>query len=161
MKRYEKKLETEIQELYNKGELSAENIINLFKKYEESNIKLIEKLKRPRLLEKRKINGALKQTINAHSVITKELISSATKRIYGALLTNEKSKKEKICEKISSIYHTFVYILIFIIKLKFMCKNKDKICVTISNGNNKKLISESINKSKLIDKLLTEYFKNK
>lgn len=161
MKRHEKKLEIEIQELYNKGELSTEKIVNLFKKYEESNIKLIEKLRKPRLIEKRKINGALKQTINAHSIITKELIPSATKRIYGALLTNEKSKKEKICEKISSIYHTFVYILIFIIKLKFMCKNKDKICVTISNENNKKLIFESINKSKLIDRLLTEYFKNK
>ncbi len=90
MKRYEKKLETEIQELYNKGELSAENIINLFKKYEESNIKLIEKLKRPRLLEKRKINGALKQTINAHGPIDSKLIGSASKRISGALINNDK-----------------------------------------------------------------------
>jgi hypothetical protein len=31
------------------------------------------------------INGALKQTINAHGPITKERIGSATKRILGAL----------------------------------------------------------------------------
>jgi len=155
------KLETEIQELWKNKILTSDEIVNLFKKYEESNLNKIKKLNKRRSFEHNRIRGGLKQTINAHSVITKELIPSATKRIYGALLTNEKSKKEKTCEKISSIYHTFVYILIFIIKLKFMCKNKDKICVTISNENNKKLISESINKSKLIDKLLTEYFKNK
>jgi hypothetical protein len=42
-----------------------------------------------------------------------------------------------------------------------MKTNKEKICVTISKENNEKLISDSVNKSKLIDKLLTEYFKNK
>jgi hypothetical protein len=42
-----------------------------------------------------------------------------------------------------------------------MKKNKDKICVTVSKENNEKLVSNSINKSKLIDKLLTDYFKSK
>lgn len=44
----------------------------------------------------RKISGALKQTINAHGPITKELIGSATKRIYGNLLMNPNEvKKDK------------------------------------------------------------------
>jgi len=37
-------------------------------------------------------------------------------------------------------------------------KNKDKISITISVENNQKLINRSINKSKLINKLLEEYF---
>jgi hypothetical protein len=59
--------------------------------YEKDNIDTIEKLKRVRKIELNKINGALKQTINAHGPITKELIGSASKRIHGALLDNIKS----------------------------------------------------------------------
>jgi len=83
------KLETEIQELCNKGELSAKNIVNLFKKYEESNLNKIKKLNKRRSFEHNRIKGGLRQTINAHGAITKELIPSATKRISGALITNE------------------------------------------------------------------------
>jgi len=150
---------------YKFGEKLNENDINeilkVFDVYQQDNLDTIEKLKRDKVYETKRISGALKQTINAHSAITKEFIGSATKRIYGALLSNEKTKKEKICEKISSIYHTFLFVFIFIIKLEFMKKNKEKISVTISKDNNEKLIIQSINKSKLIDKLLTDYFKNK
>lgn len=155
------KLREELQRAINRDNPDIHELIDIVYEYEKRNLETIEKLKRKKIYENKRISGALKQTINAHSVITKKLIGSATKRIYGALLENKKSKKEMICEKISSIYHTFVFIMIFIIKLEFMKTNKEKICVTISKENNEKLISDSVNKSKLIDKLLTEYFKNK
>lgn len=142
------------------GPNEIQMILTLVEQYQKDNIDTIKKLNRSKKIDLKKINGALKQTINAHSIITKELIGSASKRIYGALLVNEKSKKEKFYEKISSIYHTFVNSLIFIIKLLFMEENKSKISVTISKVNDKKLNDKSINKSKLIDKLLTDYFKN-
>jgi hypothetical protein len=143
------------------NENDIQGIIEILRRYEKNNLETIEKLKKDKLYETKRISGALKQTIQAHSDITMSLIGSATKRIYGALLSNEKTNKEKICDKISSIYHTFTYVMIFIIKLEFMKKNKDKICVTVSKENNEKLVSNSINKSKLIDKLLTDYFKSK
>jgi hypothetical protein len=155
------KLENTIKQELAKAEPDLSVIMSSIHEYEKSNLATIEKLKRDKKLETNRINGALKQTIQAHSAITMTLIGSATKRIYGALLNDEKSKKEKFCDKISSIYHTFKHIMIFIIKLEFMKNNKDKICVTISKENNEKLVSYSINKSKLIDKLLTEYFKKK
>jgi hypothetical protein len=83
------KLETEIQELCNKGELSAKNIVNLFKKYEESNLNKIKKLNKRRSFEHNRIRGGLKQTINAHGPIDMNLIGSATKRISGLLITDE------------------------------------------------------------------------
>lgn len=74
-------------------ELKQENpnvyvILKHIEQYEKCNLDTIEKLKRKRVLEAKKISGALKQTINVHGEITKVLIGSATKRIYGALLEN-------------------------------------------------------------------------
>jgi hypothetical protein len=83
------KLEIEVQELCEKERLTKNEVINVFKKYEESNINKIKKLNKRRLIEYNRIRGGLKQTIDAHSVITKELIGSATKRIYGNLLAND------------------------------------------------------------------------
>jgi hypothetical protein len=83
------KLKSEIQELLNKGELTNDGIIDLFKKYEISNLNYIKKLNKRRSLEHNRIKGALKQTINAHGAIDMKLIGSATKRISGALITNE------------------------------------------------------------------------
>lgn len=73
------------------------NILSFVDLYEKSNLQTIKKLKRGKQVDIKKINGALKQTINAHSVITKELIGSAGKRVYGALLEKE---KETIIDKI-------------------------------------------------------------
>lgn len=67
-------------------------VLNVFSKYEESNLNLINKLKRSKTVEINKIKGALKQTINAHNVITNQNIGSATKRIMGSLLNNEEPK---------------------------------------------------------------------
>lgn len=68
------------------GDSEIDKIIDLFEQYESENLQTIEKLTRNKTVEVRKISGALKQTINVHGPITKVLIGSATKRIYGALL---------------------------------------------------------------------------
>lgn len=69
-------------------------LIEVFYIYEKDNIDTIEKLKREKVLETKRISGALKMCINAHGPITKQFLGSATKRVYGALLSNE--KKENI-----------------------------------------------------------------
>jgi hypothetical protein len=73
--------------------LTASDIDGILKavdEYEKDNLSTIEKLKRNKQIELNRINGALKQTINAHGPITKVLIGSATKRIYGSLLGDDK-----------------------------------------------------------------------
>jgi ElaB/YqjD/DUF883 family membrane-anchored ribosome-binding protein len=74
----------------------APNVDEIFKsvvEYEEDNLKTIKKLKRVRKVDADKINSGLKETINAHGPITKELIGSCTKRILGMMLTNEITPK--------------------------------------------------------------------
>jgi transcriptional regulator NrdR family protein len=83
------KLETEIQELCKNKILTSDEIVNLFKKYEESNLNKIKKLNKRRSFEHNRIRGGLKQTINAHGPIDMNLIGSATKRISGLLITDE------------------------------------------------------------------------
>jgi hypothetical protein len=73
-------------------------ILDAIDEFEKDNIETIEKLKRKKQLDTKRINGALKQTINAHGPITKLLIGSASKRIYGSLLTDVQ-EKEKISLK--------------------------------------------------------------
>jgi len=70
-------------------ENDIESIINIVEEYEKANLSTIEKLKKDKSLESKRISGALKQTINAHGPITKNLIGSATKRVYGSLLTDK------------------------------------------------------------------------
>ena len=89
-----KNLKSELESLLGKTitDNDINNIINVFYKYEKSNLDYIEKLKRKRILEIKRINGGLKQTINHHGPITKELIGSASKRIWGNLISNKKEK---------------------------------------------------------------------
>jgi len=68
------------------GHNEIDEMLEVYEEYQKENLKNIKKLKRNKNLEIRKISGALKQTINVHGPITKVLIGSATKRIYGALL---------------------------------------------------------------------------
>ena len=70
-----------------------DDLISVIENYEKVNLSSIDKLKKDKSIESKKISGALKQTINAHGVITKELIGSATKRIMGALLADNNDKK--------------------------------------------------------------------
>jgi hypothetical protein len=70
-------------------EKDVETIMFMVDEYEKANLSTIDKLKKDKLRESKRISGALKQTIDAHGPITKELIGSATKRIYGSLLQDE------------------------------------------------------------------------
>jgi transcriptional regulator NrdR family protein len=97
MKTRKTRLREKITFELNKPEPNIEYILSCVDEYEKFNLLTIKKLKRKKEVDTRKINGAIKQTINAHGPITKDLISSATKRIYGALLTDE---KENIITKI-------------------------------------------------------------
>ena len=76
-------------------------ILEFVDDYEKSNLDTIDNLRRDKLITIKKINGALKQTINAHGVITKLLIGSASKRIYGMLLEN---KKESFLRKVLKFF---------------------------------------------------------
>jgi hypothetical protein len=69
-----------------------DELITVIENYEKVNLSSIDKLKKDKAIESKRISGALKQTINAHGVITKELIGSATKRIMGALLADNNDK---------------------------------------------------------------------
>ena len=63
-----------------------ETILKAVDEYEKDNVDTIEKLRKDKTFDTKRINGALRQSIDAHGPITKLLIGSATKRIYGALL---------------------------------------------------------------------------
>ena len=71
-------------------QIEMDFIILAYENYQKDNLDTIEKLKRERHFETKRISGALKQTINAHGPITSQFIGSATKRIHGALLSSEK-----------------------------------------------------------------------
>jgi hypothetical protein len=95
------KLRNKLANNFPKNKLTENDIdllMNMVEDYEKVNLLAIEKLKKDKLLESKRISGALKQTINAHGPITKELIGSATKRVYGTLLkdNNDDSKFIKI-----------------------------------------------------------------
>ena len=90
------KLEENIRVEMGKKFPNIELILKYIDEYEKDNLDTIEKLKRDKVLETNRINGALKQSINAHGPITKLLIGSATKRIYGALLETKKESKIQI-----------------------------------------------------------------
>jgi hypothetical protein len=75
------KLFDRIKKELDNGNPNIESIILIVDEYEIANLETIKKLSRNKTVLIKKINGALKQTINAHGPITKEFISSASKRI--------------------------------------------------------------------------------
>ena len=83
------KIETEIT----KSKPDMELLMGFVRDYEKDNLDTINKLKKNKKIELKKINGALKQAINAHGPITAVLIGSASKRIFGSLLSTEKVKE--------------------------------------------------------------------
>lgn len=89
----EEKLRIEICQTINDDNSLIAMILQHVDEYEKANLATIEKLKKQKLVDTKKINGALKQAINAHGPITKVLIGSATKRVYGALLESTKPKE--------------------------------------------------------------------
>jgi len=86
-----------------KPQPDIEIILQHVDEYEKDNLATIEKLKKEKQVDTKKINGALKQAINAHGPITKVLIGSATKRIYGALLDSNKPKQKLIQKLIQKL----------------------------------------------------------
>jgi hypothetical protein len=96
-------------------EQQLDKILKIVDEYEKDNLETINKLKRLKSLDTNRINGALKQTINAHGPITKVLIGSATKRIYGSLLQDDNNSGDKITIHKSKIFLFCVVILILLI----------------------------------------------
>lgn len=111
------KLNTEL----NKNPINQESILTIIDGYEKNNLETISKLKKERLNETKRISGALKQTINAHGSITPKLIGSATKRIYGALLKDEKPKVKP--NKLKLVVLTFIVVVVTISIVYFFTKN--------------------------------------
>ena len=84
----ENSLRNKINEELSHPTPETKRIIEIFNEFEVDNIKSINKLKRIKKMDDKKIIGALKQTINAHGPITYDFLGSATKRINGALMVN-------------------------------------------------------------------------
>ena len=95
------KLKEQLELELTKANPDINNILEIIDIYEKNNLDTIKKLKREKHLDVRRINGALKQTINAHGPITKELIGSASKRIYGTLLGRY---KESLIRKFLNLF---------------------------------------------------------
>ena len=93
----ESKMPKNIKEAFMKTAMVNTETTNLILEavevFEEDNLATIAKFKKKKQIETKRISGALKQTINSHGPITKVLIGSATKRIYGSLLSNETDKE--------------------------------------------------------------------
>jgi hypothetical protein len=89
------KLEHNIKVVMDNEYPKVGDIISAVESYEQDNINTIEKLKRGKRVEMNRINGALKQSINAHGAITKELIGSCSKRIFGSLMENHNQDEQK------------------------------------------------------------------
>lgn len=89
----EQKIRLEL--IFDRQFINVENIMKAVDDYEKDNLETIEKLRKEKSVDSKRINGALRQTINAHGPITMLLIGSCTKRIVGSLLSSEKPKKYK------------------------------------------------------------------
>jgi hypothetical protein len=92
----EQKLKIELFQTINTDETLIDMILKHVDEYEKDNLETIEKLRKEKSVDTKRINGALRQTINAHGPITMLLIGSATKRIHGALIEPTKKKKTLI-----------------------------------------------------------------
>ena len=89
-------------------------IMGFVDEYEVNNINTIERLRRGKTITMNRIKGGITQAINAHGPIDTELIPSLSKRIYGAILSDQ--KKNKINENIIRAAFTIAgFILYYII----------------------------------------------
>lgn len=113
------KLRDAIENELSRDTPSIDSLMNIVRKYESVNLKTIDKLQKNKKAYSTRINGALKQAINSHGPITKSLLGSATKRIYGALIVHENDKLSKIKKKyyiFGVITCTFIGILVYLFK---------------------------------------------
>ena len=100
------KLENTIKQELTKAQPDLTVIMDSVYEYEKSNLATIDKLKRDKKVETNRINGAIKNFLNAHPVLTKELIGSLTKRIYGSILSDE--KKESFINKLKKFFTKWI-----------------------------------------------------
>jgi hypothetical protein len=87
------KLKHKLSVELSKEQPDIRNILKFVDQYEKDNLNTIDKLSRKKKVILNKINGALKQCINAHGPIDKTFINSASKRIYGSILDVESEDK--------------------------------------------------------------------
>lgn len=114
------KLEQKISIELNKPKPNIQVILSAVDSFEKDNLDTITKLRKEKLYEARKISGALKSTIDAHGPITKVLIGSATKRIYGSLLGNSKPAKEDEFYIIHTIFKIFAVLGLVYFTIMFL-----------------------------------------
>lgn len=98
---------------------SVERLFDIFEQHEKDNISLIEKLNKKKRPVLNKINGALKQSINAHGPITTSNFGSAAKRVYGSLLEEESNDDVNYFKifMINFILWTVIYGTLFLLYL--------------------------------------------
>ena len=111
------RLEQKLKVALAKPSPDLKEIIAAVEDYEIDNIDTIEKLRRERVYENKKISGALKQAISAHGPITKVLIGSATKRIVGAVLNVPPPRYKFTNRELYRLFLEFGLYLYLIIKL--------------------------------------------
>lgn len=87
--------------------------------FEKDNLESIEKLRKEKKVDTKKISGALKQCIDVHGPITKDFIGSATKRIYGSLLTTNK-KPIKPMDIYYKVIHTLFYSYLLYLFIRYI-----------------------------------------
>ena len=113
------KLADKIKLELTKSTPNIETILTYVDDYEKDNLDTIVRLRKNKEYDVKRINGGLKQTIDAHGPITKILIGSASKRIYGALLDNtDKPIKRKFNYKWFLIWLASFLITLGIIFIK-------------------------------------------
>lgn len=112
------RLEHRIREELKNDKPDVNKIFEAIEEFEKDNLDTIEKLKREKRADLNKINGALKQTINAHGPITKTLIGSASKRVYGSLMLNPNEVDRRINLK-PSLWFIMGFITMLILVLLF------------------------------------------
>lgn len=101
---------------------SLENILKHIDDYEQNNLNTIDKLRKEKIYETKRISGALKQTINAHGPITPTFIGSATKRIYGSLLNNGSKEHNPYIKFHKSSFNLGVIIILVTMLFIFLTK---------------------------------------
>jgi len=111
------KLKDKIVNELGKNIVNIDNILKHIDDYEKDNLDTIDKLKKDKIITLKRINGSLKSCINAHGPITKQLLGSASKRVYGSLLENHKQEKS-VFNHIEWIRMFFeITLIIWLIKL--------------------------------------------
>jgi len=105
------KLKEKINSELTKNIVNLDKILDYVEEYEKDNLDTINYLRKDKIITTKRINGAIRQCINSHGVITKELTGSLSKRIYGALLDSQQKPKSYNTVRILVELVGIIYIL--------------------------------------------------